>query len=143
MKISEPKTKKDFEKYYDLRWRILRAKWNQPKGSEKDNLEDQSIHLMCKDKADILGAGRAHFNTKDEAQIRYMAVDDNQQGKGIGSKILLELERRAKEKGAKYIVLNSRESAVNFYKKYGYSVVGEAPTMFGVIKHFKMRKDLR
>ncbi len=142
MKIAEPKTKKDFEKYYDLRWKILRAKWNQPKGSEKDNLENQSIHVMCLDKSNIVGVGRAHFNNKNEAQVRYMAVDDNQQGKGVGSKILLKLEKSVKERGAKYIVLNSRDSAVNFYKKYGYRVIGEVPTMFGIIKHFKMRKDL-
>ena len=97
---------------------------------------------MCTDKNDILGVGRAHFNSKDEPQIRYMAVDENQQGNGVGSKILQELEKRVQEKGAKYIVLNSRGSAVNFYKKQGYEIISEAPTMFGVIKHFKMRKEL-
>ena len=37
MKVLEPKTKEDFKKYYDLRWRILRKPWNQPRGSEKEN----------------------------------------------------------------------------------------------------------
>jgi len=142
MKIVEPKTEKEFEKYYDLRWRILRSPWNQEKGSEKDNLEDQSIHIMCLDQSNVVGVGRVHFNSEDEAQIRYMAVENNQQGRGIGGKILLELEGKVKEKGVKYIVLNSRESAVDFYKKYGYVVIGDAPTLFGVIRHFRMRKDL-
>ncbi|MBI2629966.1 GNAT family N-acetyltransferase [Candidatus Pacearchaeota archaeon] len=141
MKLIEPKTDKDFERYYDLRWRILRAPWNQPKGSEKDDLENKSIHLMAIDNNEIWGVGRLHFNSSEEAQIRYMAVEENQQGKGIGSSILLKLEERAKEKGAKYTVLNSRDSAVKFYEKYGYRVIGEAPTLFGVIKHFKMRKE--
>jgi hypothetical protein len=85
LQIYEPKTQADFERYYDLRWRILRAPWNQPRGSEKDDLEDRSIHVMvCEGEAPI-GIGRAHFNLPDEAQVRYMAVEDGQQGKGVGA----------------------------------------------------------
>ncbi len=142
MDILEPNSEKDFKKYYDLRWRILRKPWDQLRGSERDELESKSIHIMAIKDSKVLGVGRGHFNNNDEAQIRYMAVDENQQGKGVGKSILRELEKRLKEKNAKYIVLNSRESALDFYKKQGYKVVGEAPTMFGVIKHFKMKKDL-
>ncbi len=142
MKISEPKTKEDFDKYYDLRWRILRKPWNQPRGSEKDELEDKSIHIMVTEGSQILGIGRGHFNTIEEAQIRYMAVEDDQQGKGIGGKVLSELEHKLKSKGAKYIILNARESAVKFYEKHGYHVVEKSHTLFGTINHFKMRKSL-
>lgn len=44
--VKQPKTKEDFEKYYDLRYRILRKPWNQPRGSEKDELEKESFHIM-------------------------------------------------------------------------------------------------
>jgi ribosomal protein S18 acetylase RimI-like enzyme len=141
MKVIEPKSKEEFEKYYDLRWKILRKPWNQPRGSEKDELENKSIHLMALEGSQILGAGRGHFNTDEEAQIRYMAVEENQQGKGVGKTILIELEKKLKEKGAKYIVLNARETAVDFYKKNGYSVVEKSHTLFGSIPHFKMRND--
>ncbi|MBS3071655.1 GNAT family N-acetyltransferase [Candidatus Pacearchaeota archaeon] len=142
MELKEPKTQEEFEGYYDLRWRILRYPWNQPRGSEKDSLEDMSIHLILTEEDKILGAGRVHFNSNDEAQVRYMAVEENQQGKGIGGKILSGLEERAKQRGTNYIVLNSRDTAVPFYIKKGYRIIGEAPTMFGTIKHSKMRKDL-
>jgi len=142
MKVREPRTKKEYEKYYDLRWRILRKPWNQPKGSEKDELEGQSIHLMAFEKEKPLGVGRVHFNSSKEAQIRYMAVEEGLQGKGVGTVVLMELEKSAERKGADYILLNARESAVGFYKKHGYRTVGKARTLFGVIPHYKMRKKL-
>lgn len=142
MKTISPKTKKEFEKYYDLRWRILRKPWNQSIGSEKDEFETNSIHIMVIEGSKIIGVGRGQFNTRKEAQIRYMAVEENQQGKGIGSKLLNSLENRLKKKGAEYIILNARESAVNFYKKHGYKIIGKSHTLFGVIPHFKMRKKL-
>lgn len=141
MKIYEPKTKEDFRRYYDLRWRILRASLNQPKGTEKDELEDESIHIIiCEDNRVPLGIGRLHFNSKAEAQIRYMAVEEGRQGKGIGTMVLKELEKRAKEKGAKRIILKARENAVKFYEKHNYNIIGKAHTLFRSIIHFKMEK---
>lgn len=142
--IAEPASEKDFKLYYDLRFRILREPWGQPKGSEKDELENESIHVMvCNDERIPVGVGRAHFNSAKEAQIRYMAVEDKWQGKGIGKMVLSYLEEKAKKKGAEDIVLNARENAVEFYKKNGYKIVKEAHTLYGVIPHFEMNKNLR
>jgi ribosomal protein S18 acetylase RimI-like enzyme len=142
MIIRSPQTKDEFARYYDLRWRILRAPWNQPKGSEQDELEGEAIHIVVIDKDKIVGCGRAHFNTEDEAQIRYMAVENHWQGKGIGKLILDELEKRVLEKGAKKIILHARENVVRFYEKNGYQIVKESHTLFGEIKHFLMTKNL-
>ena len=142
MKITEPKTKEDFDKYHDLRWRILRKPWDQPKGSEKDDLEDESIHLMACSGGGVCGVARAHFNSPGEAQIRYMAVDEPYRGKGIGSKLLGELEKRIKQKGGRQVTLNAREIAVGFYEDHGYEIVAKAHTLYGCIEHFKMRKRL-
>jgi len=143
MKVREPKTKEEYEKYYDLRWRILRKPWDQPKGSEKDDLEKQSIHLMAWEKGKPLGVGRVHFNSSKEARVRYMAVEEDMRGKGVGAMILKALEKGAERKGADHIVLNARESAVGFYKKHGYRIVGKAHILFGVIPHYEMRKKLQ
>lgn len=142
MRVQSPVTPEDFEKYYDLRWRILRKPWSQPRGSEKDELEAGSIHVLVKDGDRVVGIGRGHFNTPQEGQVRYMAVEEGCQGKGIGGLVLGELEQRLKEGCATYVVLNSRDTAIPFYEKHGYHVIGDAPTMFGVIQHVKMRKDL-
>jgi len=140
--IREPKSKKEIEDYYDIRWRVLRKPHNQPRGSEKDDLEELAIHLIAYYGERIPAAvGRVHFNSEVEVQIRFMAVDPHYQNFGLGSSLLSALEKRVKTRGASYIILNSRESAVGFYQKNGYRIIGKAGSLFGSIQHMKMRKD--
>ena len=142
MLIIRPKSPEEFEQYYHLRWKILRQPWGEPVGSERDELEGESIHVMVVEDSVVLGVGRGHLNFVDEGQIRYMAVEENQQGKGIGERILMELEKRLHLRQARYIVLNARESAVGFYEKFGYKVVEKGHTLFGEVQHFRMRKRI-
>jgi ribosomal protein S18 acetylase RimI-like enzyme len=141
MKVIEPSTPDEYQHYYDLRWKILRAPWNQPRGSEQDELEQSSTHLMVvDDRQAVIGIGRLHFNTISEAQIRYMAIAAEQQRKGIGTLLLQALEDRASELGAACIVLDSREQALGFYRKQGYELEGPGQVLFNTIPHVKMSK---
>jgi predicted GNAT family N-acyltransferase len=143
IQITTPQTPKDFASYYDLRWRVLRGPWDQPRGSERDDQEAEAVHVMARDEAGrIVGVGRGHFNTPTEAQIRYMAVEEDLRSGGIGGLILAELELRLRERGAETIVLNAREQAVPFYQRHGYTITGPTHALFGVIPHFKMAKRL-
>lgn len=86
--------------------------------------------------------GRLHFPSPDIGQVRYMAVAPEWQRQGLGRQVLDELERLAKEAGAKKIRLNARENAVAFYQAQGYGVVGEGELLFGAVKHQVMQKSL-
>lgn len=88
-----------------------------------------------------VGVGRVHFPEPKTAWIRFMAVDERFRGRGIGRAILERLERIARSKGAVLITLNSREAVVDFYRKSGYSIVGDGPTLFGQIRHVTMAKN--
>lgn len=141
--IKSPVTPVEFERYYALRWAVLRAPWGQSIGSERDEEESQAIHLMaCDEKGYVIGVGRGHFIDAQTAQIRYMAVNEHWQGKQVGSKILKELEKRISASGAKFIILNARESVLPFYLRHGYNIVGKGPTLYGSISHQKMQKNL-
>ena len=141
--LTEPKSEADWKSYFDLRWRVLRAPWNQPCGSERDDQENESIHSMVCDRDHrALAVGRLHFRSPTEAQVRYMAVDEAFAGRGLGGKVLEDLERRAAAAGARRIMLNARKNAVPFYLKHGYAVTGPADTLYGVIEHFRMAKEI-
>lgn len=143
MIIKSPETPEEFEKYCDLRWRILRAPWNRPKLNLEDEFNDEAIKLIaCDEKGEIIGTGRVRFMSIIEAEIKSMAVEESCRGKGIGSKIISELERRVKETEASKIVINSRDKAVEFYKKHGYKIIGESYNLYGEIPHYTMMKDL-
>ncbi len=138
-----PANAAEWNSYYDLRWRVLRGPWEQPRGSERDAREDESEHLMVAGpSSQALACGRLHFNSPAEAQVRFMAVAPGFQGRGFGGGILRELERRAKVAGATSVVLNAREDAQRFYARHGYRVIGPAPTIFSAVKHVRMQKDL-
>ena len=141
--LVEPTSEIDWERYFDLRWRVLRKPWRQPKGSEKDDREANSVHLMLCDASRMpLAVGRLHLNTPHEAQVRFMAVDPTATRQGLGTTVLAALESRAAEMGARTIVLNAREQAIPFYGKHGYVVTGEAATMFGSVLHVRMTKQI-
>jgi predicted GNAT family N-acyltransferase len=142
-KIATPTTSQDFEKYFQLRWEVLRKPWNQNKGTEQDDLEHSCIHkmILCDDDR-VVACGRLQFNNEVEGQIRYMAVDGDFQGNGLGSLILEQLEVIAKENARKYIVLQARENALSFYKNNGYHEIEKSFLLYDNIQHYLMRKEL-
>jgi len=142
IEIRSPKTEKEFEDYYQLRWEILRKPANEPRGSEKDKLEDSAFHMAAFDGDKIIGCGRLHLNNPDEAKLRFMAVDEKHQKQGIGGKILEELENIAQKKGVEYIILDARETAVSFYKKHGFKTYESGPVVIIDIPHWRMKKVL-
>ena len=144
--IKEPKSTIDFDSYFYFRWKILRRPYGQPLGTEKDDHEKSSYHLMSVDSLnEIVGVGRIHiFNDeliKKNAQIRYMAVLENNRFNGIGTEILKQLEKHAFSNKVNNIILNSRENAIDFYKKNGYEVIKKTHILYDSIQHWMMSKS--
>ena len=140
--IKSPETELEWDKYFNFRWEMLRKPLGMTKETLKDELEDESYHLIAVDKQkEIIGSGRLHFNNNKEGQIRYMAVSNTIQRKGLGSAIVSELETIAREKGIQEMILNARENAISFYLSMGYKETGpyESDTS---IPHITMRKKL-
>lgn len=141
--LKAPKTAEEFSQYYQLRWKILRQPWHQPLGSEQDTQEQYAIHRMVVDEHDnVLAVGRLEKVTEQQGQIRFMAVDDNMQGQGLGQQIVNALEQRASILGVTEICLNAREQALGFYQKLGYKKQGYSHTLFGDVKHYSMTKNI-
>lgn len=144
--LSCPATSEQWQAYFELRWRELRAPWDQPLGSERDEFDEADSgvhHLAAFDSANqLIGVGRVHLVDHATAQIRYMAVAADSRGQGIGRAIVQQLEEFAADEGVLQIILNARDKVVGFYQKLGYKVVATGPTMFGSVKHSRMTKRL-
>lgn len=137
--VITPQTPAHWQAYYDLRWRILREPWQQPRGSERDDLEADAIHRAVVAGERIIGVGRLHTADPHTAQIRYMAVEPDYHRQGVASLLLVSLEAASTRE---LITLNSRESACGFYLKNGYELGAETHTLYGEIRHFVMTKKL-
>lgn len=140
--IKQPETDNEYAQYYDLRWRVLRAPWGEPKGSEIDDIEDRCFHIIASVNEKVAGVGRLQYNSDNEAQIRYMAVAKEYEGNQVGRKIVDALEQEARNRNINSIVLDAREPAVGFYQKLGYCIIKKSYLLFDEIQHFRMRKSL-
>ncbi|MFC7666223.1 GNAT family N-acetyltransferase [Hymenobacter humi] len=128
---------------------MLRQPWQQPRGSERVPADDEpgTIHalLLANEAAEppvALAVGMLQPTTANQGQVRFMAVAPEAAGTGLGRRIMAALEAQARAAGLTEIVLHSREAAVGFYQRLGYTVVEPSHTLFGVIPHFLMRKQL-
>ena len=140
--FKSPSSSEEFKEYDLFRWEILRKPIGKSIESLKDEYEDSSYHLIGVIDNKIIACGRLHFNSDNEAQIRYMAIDENFQRKGIGVKIIELLEAEAKKKQINKIVLNARNHVIKFYAKSGYRAVRKYEGADTGIPHTTMEKLL-
>ena len=60
----------------------------------------------------------------NSAHIEMMWVDEKQRNRGIGTYLLSDFEREAKEKGAYMVILDALDWQMPFFEKHGYTVIG-------------------
>ena len=143
-KVLSPISDSDFNSYYYFRWLYLRKPLNKKIGSERDDIEGQSIHRMVINKEKkIIAIGRLHDISPLISQVRYFAVDKDYRRKGIGKYLMHDLESIACNRNKKYIVLNARENAIPFYKNLDYNIVEKTNLLYGKIQHYKMKKTIQ
>jgi N-acetylglutamate synthase-like GNAT family acetyltransferase len=136
------KEQNELSKIIDLRYEILRQPWGQSFESSTDEMEESSINVFAEEEGKVIGCGRLQNTQDNMGQIRFMAVSGECQGKGFGSKVLLEIENQARNIGIKKIILNARDNAVKFYENSGYRIVNKGHLLWGQIQHYEMEKEL-
>ena len=137
-----PKSEEEFNEYDLFRWRLLRKPIGKTIESLKDEYVDKSFHLIGVIDNQIVACGRLHFIDDSKAQIRYMAVDEKYQRKGLGKSILSLLESHAKKNNADKIILNARDHAIEFYAAAKYKILEKYHRSDTGIPHTTMTKDI-
>lgn len=100
-------------------------------------LDNQLIGVVSLFEAEnlLLGAGKSF-------QIRGMAVLDSHQKQGIGETLVSKAESFCITEKARLIWFNARTSAVGFYQKMGYEIIGSEFEIKAVGPHFLMCKQI-
>ena len=89
-----------------------------------DAFEANGIHLVCLQDDEVIGTGRLNIENRTSI-ISQMAIKSVYQKQGVGAKVLNELIKFSKEKELNIVKLNARETALAFYKKFNFVVVGD------------------
>lgn len=58
-------------------------------------------------------------------KVRGMAVQPDHQGRGVGGRLLWEIEDRARAAGVEVLWADGRDEALRFYQRHGWSVEGK------------------
>ena len=140
--IRHPKTEKEWQEYYDLRYRVLREPLNQPIGSERNEGDTAGIHFALYDNSAIKAIARLDQAYETTSQVRFVAVEMNSQGKGYGREIMDATEQKSKELGNTKMILHARDYAVDFYLKLNYKLIEPSYKLFDVLQHYLMEKEL-
>ena len=118
-----------------LRDQILRQPLGLSFTKEELEKEKNEILLACIEDEEILGCCMLINEKPEELRLRQMAVKNNLQGKGIGESIMFFAEKIARDKGFTKMTMHARDTAVGFYEKFGYKVVGNGFEEVGLPHH--------
>lgn len=142
MEIRAPQSAQEWQDYYDLRYRLLRQPWNQPKGSEQNEGDSTAQHFALYDHKKLVAVARLDAMGHRIFQVRFFAVKQTEQGKGLGKRLMHVIEQAVHHQQGQKIILQARENAQPFYSKLGYQTVAKSHLLFGEIQHFLMEKQL-
>ena len=131
----------DYKHALILRQNILRAPLGLDIKDEDLSSEDDQLHFGLFEDDYILACVIAVPLENGKVKIRQMAVSEELQGTGLGSKLFRYCLEELKERGFKKVELNARKTAVSFYEKHGFQIEGEEFTEVS-IPHFKMTCSL-
>ncbi|KZX10767.1 GNAT family N-acetyltransferase [Methanobrevibacter curvatus] len=92
-----------------------------------------------------IGCGAFREYSMDTVELKRVYVKEEYRNNKIGQKIVLELERIAKEKGYKFIVLETNinmPEAIRFYDKLKYLLIENYDPFIGISSCVCMKKRL-
>ncbi|MCC7439274.1 MAG: GNAT family N-acetyltransferase [Armatimonadetes bacterium] len=131
----------EYEETVALRDDILRRPLGLTFTPESLAGEASEIHIACYSSNQLVGCLILAPLGNGELKMRQVAVADLAQGQGIGKAMVEFSENFARNNGFSSISMHARETAVPFYLKLGYEVIGERFEEVS-IPHFKMTKGM-
>ena len=131
----------DYAMAVNLRRALLRTPLGLDFTSAQLATEATDTHLAAFDDEEVVGTVVLSPYDDSTLKLRQMAVDDSQQGAGIGRQLLTAAEEHAKALGNTRIMLAARVTAQAFYARYGYAAEGDIFEEV-TIPHITMHKTL-
>lgn len=124
----------------DLRGRVLRD--GRPHEGFPEDADPTTLHLGVRAAGAVVGVASFIRRGELEWQLRGMAVDPAARGHGIGRALLAEGLGRLRAAGARRVWADGRDTALGFYEKVGFRVVGEGFVAASGLPHHRIELEL-
>ena len=124
----------------ELRMQILRRPLGLSFTREQLVKEKEDWLIGAFENDQIIGCCVLTHHSADTIQLRQMAVKEDTQTSGIGKQIVAYAEKLALEKGYSFLMMHARNTALEFYKKCGYTIRGNEFIEVTVPHHYMDKK---
>lgn len=104
-----------------IRRKVFIEEQNVPASMEWDEYDELSTHYLVTLENKAIACARL----KPDGQIGRMAVLVDYRNQGIGNSLLQLVLQNAIEKNFKQLHLHAQVSAIPFYKKHGFNILGD------------------
>jgi predicted GNAT family N-acyltransferase len=132
----------EFDEALELRYIVLRKPLGLQYSPEQLEGEWSNLHIAAfNSMGSIVGYLNLTPYSDKEIKMRQVAVLPELQGKGIGAALVAYSEEVAKAREYHLLSLHARKTAVDFYLKLGYEIVGNEFEEV-TLPHFKMQKAI-
>lgn len=111
-----------------------------PSGVKDLIRQKNSVFILALENNKIVGCVHTTEESPDRTYFGMLAVEPRLQGKGLGKKLIQEVERRTRERGAREVritVIELRYELIVAYEKLGYQSTG-ASFEFPMSQHLKI-----
>ena len=132
---------KEYKEMVELRYQILRKPLGLTFTEEDLAKEINDILIGCFDDDKLEACCILSPAGPKEVRLRQMAVFSGLQGKGMGRALMQFAENVAYDCGYRKVSMHARKTAIGFYEKLGYNVVGDE-FLEVTIPHYTMEKEL-
>lgn len=119
--IKQIKDPKMLEQAFAIRRQVFCIEQNVSEEIEMDEFDDIAKHILAYIDDKPVGTARWRY-TKEGAKMERFAVLKEARGKGVGEALVKYTLDKLKDYDSVY--LNAQESVINFYKIFGFVLVG-------------------
>ncbi|AFZ49136.1 GNAT family N-acetyltransferase [Dactylococcopsis salina] len=131
----------NFARCMMIRTRVFVIEQNIAANLETDEFENTSTHYLVGNGEGFIATARSRFlEDKETAKIERVAVLKEARGKGVGRQLMdYILNDLYTSPHLKTIKLGSQKTAIGFYQKLGFQVIGEEYIDAGIPHHLMMK----
>jgi predicted GNAT family N-acyltransferase len=122
-----------------IRFRVFVEEQHVPLSLETDDRDPFCIHLLVFEDHEAVATGRIDLD--QDGKIGRVAVLASKRRQGIGAAVMARLHEIGKRNGLKKVWCHAQVTAVPFYERLGYQIIGETFYEAG-IEHVRMERQI-
>lgn len=123
-----------------IRYKVFVEEQKVPSDLEIDEFEERSIYGVLYDSDQAVATVRIYSLGNSTYKVQRVAVLKDLRGQGLGKRLMLDVEKKAKEMNVAHLKLDSQNTAIPFYQKLGYKISSDEFLDAGILHHTMIKK---